>query len=669
MRTQRRPQGGQAPRAVHVARHEAQAEGRRSAPQAAPLQAPPRALTPRAGAADERGAGPPIFPRIHLALIPSETLELIRSRLDIVELVGEHVPLTRAGRSMKARCPFHQERSPSFIVSPERQTFHCFGCGEGGDAFSFVMKSENLSFMEAAEKLALRAGVKIEADRELGPADKERIRLREANEFAAHHYHELLKKDPAAEAARAYAAKRRLKKESVEGFLLGFAPRNGTLVEAAKKKGFSADLLITAGLAAKRADGSVRDYFFDRFMFPIRDAKGAFVGFGGRTLGDGEPKYLNTAETPVFSKSRVLYGLYEGLAQTRKARKTHLMEGYMDVISAHQHGLKNACAPLGTALTPEHALLIKRYVDKLFVVFDADAAGQAAAVRGAEAAISAGIKVLVATIPEGKDPDELLHAKGLAALEEALGTGLEPTVQDFDPSWRFERIKGSSETSRDLVDFKTELLIKKAGELTPESKSAISKEILLTIAQSPDDVVKDEWVRRLAHRLGITEDSLRRAGGKAIPQSNRRPLPPPPAPRTAESASYAAILSPSDLQLLGVLLKTPGSASEVLASDLESASAREIVAALRTLPLEGKWAPRLLDALQPAERAAASRLLNDDLGYDDPAAILRELTGKRRAQRRLKEIEPLVLSGNAPVDPGLRDEFQRLIAQLKGTRR
>ncbi len=605
-----------------------------------------------------------------MPLIPSETLELIRSRLDIVELVSEYVPLTRAGRNMKARCPFHLERSPSFIVSPERQTFHCFGCGEGGDAFSFVMKSESLSFMEAASKLALRAGIKIEADCELGPADKERLKMREANEFAAHHYHELLKKDAGAESARAYATQRRLSKASVEDFLLGFSPRNGTLVAAASQNGFSPDLLIKCGLAAQRADGSLRDYFFDRFMFPIRDVKGAFVGFGGRTLTDGEPKYLNSPESPVFNKSRVLYGLYEGLAETRKARKAHLMEGYMDVISAHQYGLKNACAPLGTALTFEHATLIKRYAEKIFLVFDADAAGQAAAVRGAEAAIAVGIKVLVGAVPEGKDPDELLHAKGLSALENALGTGLDLNPQDFDPSWRYERIKGGSETSRDLVDFKTELLIKKAGELTPEAKSSIAKEILLTIAQSPDDVVKDEWVRRLAARLAITEDSLRRAGGRAIPQSNRR--------RSAAQASsqpkderfaVVAALPPADLQLLGILLKTPSSAAAVASSDLESASAREIVAVLRTIALDGKWAPRLLDALAPDVRAVASRLLNDDLGYDDPAATLQMMTAKRRAQRRLKEIEPLILSGNAPVDMNLRDEFQRLVSQLKGTKR
>ncbi|MEK7382846.1 MAG: DNA primase, partial [Elusimicrobiota bacterium] len=555
-------------------------------------------------------------------MIPSETLELIRTRLDIVELVGECVALTRAGRNLKARCPFHQERSPSFIVSPERQTFHCFGCGEGGDAFSFVMKTENLTFTEAAEKLAARVGVVIEADRDLEPQEKERLKMREANEFAAQHYHNLLKKDPDAESARAYAAKRRLSKASVDGFLLGYAPRNGTLVSAAVKNGFSSDLLLRCGLAANRPGASLRDYFFDRFMFPIRDVKGAFVGFGGRTMGDGEPKYLNSPESPVFSKSRVLYGLYEGLAETRKTRKAHLMEGYMDVISAHQHGLKNSCAPLGTALTMEHAALIKRYAEKIFVVFDADSAGQAAAVRGAEAAIAVGIKVLVGAVPEGKDPDELLNSKGLAALEVALGSGLESTPKDFDPSWRYERIKGGSETSRDLVDFKTELLIKKAGELTPELKSAIAKEILITIAQSPDDVVKDEWVRRLAARLGLTEDSLRRAGGKAIPQSNRRLVAAGLSAQPTDHPISAAALPPSDIQLLGVLFKIPTSVSKLHSDDLESASAREIVAALRSIPLEGTWGPRLLDALQPAERAAASRLLNDELGYEDPASVL-----------------------------------------------
>ncbi|MFI5344889.1 MAG: DNA primase [Elusimicrobiota bacterium] len=579
-------------------------------------------------------------------MVPPETLELIRSRLDIVELVGECVQLTRAGRNMKGRCPFHQERTPSFIVSPERQTFHCFGCGEGGDAFTFVMKTENLSFVESIEKLAARVGVKVEPTQALGPQDKERLRMKEALEFAAQHYAEVLKKDASAEAARKYVASRHLNAASVEGFQLGYAPRQGNLTAAALKKGFEEEILLKCGLSARRAEGTLRDYFFDRLMFPIRDVKGAVIGFGGRTLGDGEPKYLNSPESPVFSKGRVLYGLFEGVAAVRKARRAHMMEGYMDVIAAHQHGLKTACAALGTALTPEHAALIKRYADSAVIVFDADAAGQTAAVRGAEVALASGLAVRVATVPEGKDPDELLHLKGLPALEAAL------------------------EAAVDLVAFKTELLIKRAGELTPESKSAVAKDVMGTIAQCPDDILKDEWVRRLAGRLGVNEDSLRRAGGKAIPQSRRPATAPAPAPRT--EPVRAAEIPAHDLQLLGVIFKTPASAADVPEAALESGAARLILLNLRTAqPYDKSWGPRLLGSLPPAESAVASRLLTDELGYEDPAGVLRAMLDKRERLKRLKEIEPIVLSMGAgrPVDAGLRDEYQRLVVELKGTKR
>jgi DNA primase len=579
-----------------------------------------------------------------VAMIAPETLELIRSRLDIVELVGECVQLTRAGRNMKGRCPFHQERTPSFIVSPERQTFHCFGCGEGGDAFSFVMKTENLTFVESAEKLAERVGVKVEASKTLSVDDRLRLRMKEALEFAAQHYAAILKKDPSAEAARKYVASRHLNASSVDGFQLGYAPRQGNLVQAALKKGFEEEILLKAGLAARRAEGTLRDYFFDRLMFPIRDAKGSVIGFGGRTLGDGEPKYLNSPESPVFSKGRVLYGLFEGSAAIRKSRRANLMEGYMDVIAAHQHGLKTACAALGTALTPEHSILIKRYADSAVIVFDADAAGQTAAVRGAEVALASGLAVRVATVPEGKDPDELLHLKGLPALEGAL------------------------EAAVDLVSFKTELLIKRAGELTPEAKSAVAKDVLSTIAQCPDEVLKDEWVRRLASRLGVNEDSLRRSGGKAIPQARRAAAnEAPSAPR--RDPVRAAEIPAHDLQLLGVVFKTPASAKDVPEEALDSGAARLILLNLRGVePYDKGWGGRLLSALPPAESAAASRLLTDELGYDDPAGHLRQLLDKRTRQKRLKELEPLVFSGRA-VDPDLHEEYKRLVVELKGTKR
>jgi DNA primase len=580
-------------------------------------------------------------------MVPPETLELIRSRLDIVELVGELVQLTRAGRNMKGRCPFHQERTPSFIVSPERQTFHCFGCGEGGDAFSFLMKTENLTFVESIEKLAARVGVKVEPAQALGPQDKERLRMKEALEFAAVHYAAILKKDPSAEAARKYVASRHLNAASVDGFQLGYAPRNGNLVPAALKKGFEEEILLKSGLAARRAEGTLRDYFFDRLMFPIRDAKGAVIGFGGRTLGDGEPKYLNSPESPVFSKGRVLYGLFEGSSAIRKSRRAHLMEGYMDVIAAHQHGLKTACAALGTALTPEHAILIKRYADSAILMFDADAAGQTAAVRGAEVALANGLAVRVATVPEGKDPDELLHLKGLPALEAAL------------------------EAAVDLVAFKTELLIKRAGELTPETKSAVAKDVMGTIAQCPDEVLKDEWVRRLAARLGINEDSLRRAGGRAIPQARRAPAnAAAPVPARREPVRAAEIPA-HDLQLLGVMFKTPASAKDVPEDSLDSGPARLILLNLRGAePYDKGWPSRLLTGLPPAESAVASRLLTDELGYDDPAGHLRGMLDKRARLKRYNELQSMISSDKAgPVDPALREEFQRLVVELKGSKR
>lgn len=540
-----------------------------------------------------------------MGLIPTETLDAIRQKIDIVALVGERVQLVRSGKSSKGCCPFHKESTPSFSVNDERKTFHCFGCGESGDVFAFVMKAENISFVEAIEKLADRAGVVIPAARVANPLDAERLRIKEVLEFAATHYASLLKKDPSAEGARQYIVSRHLNAASVEEFQLGYSPRQDNFTPIALKKGYDEGILLKAGLAARRSDGRLRDYFFGRLMFPIKDVKGAVIGLGGRTMDDSGPKYLNSPESSVFSKGRVLYGLYEGVADVRKERRACLMEGYMDVISAHQHGLKTACATLGTALTPEHVELIKRYVDKAVIVFDADNAGQSAAVRGAEAALAGGLDVRVASVSQGKDPDEFLHANGCEAFKALL------------------------DASVDLVAFKTELLIKRGGQLTSESKSAIAKDVLRSIAQCPDEILKDEWVRRLAVRLGVNEEALRRTGGKAIPQSGRvvvataaRPKA-PPRPRPNE-------MSPQELQLLGVMVKAPTAAAAMEENFFDSASARLIFLKFRAAaPYDAGWPARLLEALPPWEAAAVSRLLADELRYGDPSAVLRTMISKR----------------------------------------
>ncbi len=571
-----------------------------------------------------------------MALIPPETIEAIRSKLDIVELVSEYVPgLSRAGRNMKGRCPFHQERTPSFIVSPERQTFHCFGCGEGGDVFTFLRKIENLSFGEAAEKLAARVGVRIEST-ELGPEQKERLKLKELLEFAAGHYHAALGA-PDAAAARQYFAKRHLSEAVIKDFQLGFASKSGSLVDAALKKGFTKDQLVKAGLAAVRDGGRVREYFFDRVLFPIRDAKGSVVGFGGRTMGDGEPKYLNTPETPVFSKGRVLYALSQASPAIRKARQLLLMEGYMDVIASHQHGIQTACAPLGTALTPEHATLVKRHASDVVIVFDADNAGINAAVRGAEILLAAGLSVRIATVPSGKDPDEHLHQFGAAAFQ-----------------------KDCLDKAVDLVEFKTETLLKRAGTpLTPESKSAIAKDVLATIAQCPDEILKAEWTRRLSQRLDVQEGALKR-------QLDKTPGVKQPAPRATERHEPAA-LTQEDEQLLVLLLKDAKLTSLVDEGDLASKAAKTIWKGLKEVSGSQDWAGRLLDSLPEGERVSASQLLVlvGELQSEDTPGLVKSILAKRRGLVRLKEIEPKVMAGDA----GLKGEYLKLLSELKGSRR
>lgn len=573
-----------------------------------------------------------------MGLIPPESLEAIRAKLDIVELVSEHVPgLTRAGRNMKGRCPFHQERTPSFIVSPERQTYHCFGCGEGGDAFSFVMKLENLSFTEAVEKLAERVGVTITKADALGPEQKERLKLKEALEFARRFYHDALIKDPAGEPARRYLAGRRVDAAAVESFSLGFASRNSSLIAEAKRQGFSPEILVKAGLAASR-DGRLREYFFDRVLFPIRDSKGAVVAFGGRTMGDGQPKYLNSPETPLFSKGRMLYGLSEGDGAARKARHALLMEGYMDVIAAHQHGLKTACAALGTALTQDHAGLLKRMCDSVTIVFDADSAGLNAAVRGAEILLAAGLAVRIATVPEGKDPDEHLHGFGRESFETRC---LDRAVE--------------------LVEFKTRLLISREPQpLSPQSKANVAKQVLATISECPDEILKEEWIKRLAAKLDVSAETLRKEG-RLVPRA-RAAARPAPAPSAGSVTPAAQPIPANERQFLEILLKQPRLSAQVAEEDFTNLAAARIWKVLVSLsPWEGDWSARLLEGLEAAERRAASALLVSDL-ESTPEVVAAALERLRR-HNRLAAYEKLRKLGR--LDAAGELEYARLLVESR----
>ncbi|HSP55376.1 MAG TPA: DNA primase, partial [Dehalococcoidia bacterium] len=360
-------------------------------------------------------------------------VEEIKSRLDIVDVIGQYVTLQKAGRTFKAPCPFHSERTPSFIVSPDRQSWHCFGaCGTGGDIFSFVMKREGIEFPEALHMLAERAGVKLQERRVSEEQDKQRGRLYAANEAAAHYYRDLLLKGDGARHAREYLEKRGLDTAAVETFLLGYSPQDWeALLAHLRKYGFTDREALQAGLAIEGERG-LHDRFRGRLMFAINDQKGRVIGFGARALDDSLPKYINTSQTALFDKGGVLYALDRAQTGIRREGRAVIVEGYMDAIAAHQYAFDNVIAQMGTALTERQVRIVKKLANEVVLALDADAAGSQAMVRGHEVVReamdesgravpviswrglvgyqeSAAVNLRIAVLPEGRDPDDVIR--------------------------------------------------------------------------------------------------------------------------------------------------------------------------------------------------------------------------------------------------------------------
>lgn len=415
------------------------------------------------------------------------TIDSIRERIDIIDVVREYIPaLKKSGRNFKACCPFHNERTPSFNVDPDKQLFYCFGCQKGGNVFNFVMEMDKSSFVEAARKLAQRAGIEWESpDQAMGPREKERLQIKRVLEFACGFYRKALVSSPAAEGARRYISSRKISPAVLEKFEVGFAPPYGdAFISAALKAGYAVEILLKAGLAW-RGENSTRDYFRGRILFPIRNARGEVIGFGGRVLGDAQPKYLNSPETPVFFKGKVLYGILQALPTVRKAGKILLLEGYMDVLAAHQFGIEYAAAPLGTALTTDHAAFLKRCCDDVAVMFDPDEAGIRASMKGAGVLMEAGLFVKIARLGGKHDPDEFLHKYGRGAFEKVLTAAM------------------------DLIEFQTEVMLEGfKSPLRPDEKAKAAEKLLETISRQPDSIVRSEWVKYVAKKLDVAENVL-----------------------------------------------------------------------------------------------------------------------------------------------------------------
>ena len=425
-------------------------------------------------------------------------IEEIKNKLDIVGLVNEYAPLKKAGRNYKALCPFHNEKTASFMVSPDRQIFKCFGCSEGGDIFAFYKRIEGVEFGEAMKVLANRAGVRL---KEFKPtrAEQQRETLFKAHELASRFYHHLLTKHPAGKKALDYLKARGVKQKSIADFQLGFAPeKESPLVDYLKKKEFSIQDITISGLGTV-STGKPRDWFRGRIMFPISDTSGRCVAFSGRALGNTEPKYLNSPETPVFSKSKALYGINLAKANIQKEKSAVLVEGNLDVISSFQIGVTNVVAPLGTSLTETQIEILKRWAENLLFAFDTDLAGDAAAKRAITMAENADMNIRIVQLSSGKDPDDLIRKDPLL--------------------W-----KKAVKSAVPIYDYYIESAIKNYGVEGAEAKRKIAAEVLPQIAAINNDIFKAHYLQLIASRLRVEEDVLREAlkkyqAGEKMPPS------------------------------------------------------------------------------------------------------------------------------------------------------
>jgi len=591
-------------------------------------------------------------------------VEEIKERLDIVEVISPYVRLRKAGRTFKGLCPFHTEKTPSFIVYPDGH-YHCFGCWASGDVFTFVMRTENLEFREALQLLAERAGVVLESRPQAVAEDKLRPRLRELLAAATQYYHNLLLRSSEAQAARQYVAHRGLTAPTVEGWQLGYALESW---DAASNyllgRGYSLDDLVAAGMVVERQGGGYYDRFRHRLLFPIRDAKGNVTGFGARALGDEQPKYLNSPQTLLFDKSATLYGIEHAQEAIRRRDQVIIVEGYMDVLIPHQMGISNVVASLGTALTDRQVRLLKRLSKNIILALDADAAGEEATLRGLEVArealervavpawrplirfeykLDADIRIL--SLPPGQDPDEV--------------------VRRSTAEWQH-----LVETALPIVDFYFQVVTARLDLTSPKGKSAAVERLIPLIREVPDPVAQAHYVQKLARLVRMderqVETQLRRAPtGRPWPAAGEPPPPTSREPRPSSPEDYALALllvEPTLYWQVGDLELGP--------DDFVRTENRETFAAFQTYISQSEWfeleafrqtlEPALhahLDALL-AQGASRPPLPGEELEHDLRECLLRLREGRLRAE--LAELPSLLQEAQAAGD---QETVQRLAQQ------
>jgi DNA primase len=605
-------------------------------------------------------------------------LDEIRSRVDLVDLVGQFVNLKRAGENWKALCPFHAEKTPSFTVNPKRGIFHCFGCGAGGDAFSFLMRQDRLSFPEAVRALAQRAGVDLPSARGshgTGEPDGKTEALLRAMALAAQFYEEALWSRPEGERARRYLETRGISPDVARRFGVGYAPEGWDhLLTVLTGESIAEEVIVQAGLALPRQTGSgCYDRFRGRLLFPIRDHQARVIAFGGRAMGNEEPKYLNSPETPLYVKGRTLYALDLAKSAMREKNRGLIVEGYVDCLMAHQHGFTETVAALGTAFTPAQLGLLRRYADEVITFFDADAAGQKASSRAEEmmdsfmeiqdlgwtVARTGGFEkpgsppVKVALLPAGHDPDSFLRAEGAAAFHERIAE------------------------ARSILSYVMEKALAEEEMATARGRAAAHARAALILSKVPNAAEATSLAREAALRLGVDptqlwieaqrlQGSLRAGGARSFDTGAT--------PNNAETPRPSA----HERDLMAFLLQVPEARSELLqtleAEDLTHPGLRALVAALKGRP---DVAPEtLMAALEgEAERSLLAALLVEERSWADPGGMIIEYRRRyeiRHRLKRIREVSRAIAQAQASRDPSLSrleselGELQRQAQEVRG---
>jgi DNA primase len=598
-------------------------------------------------------------------VIPDELVDEVRARADIVEIIGEHVALKRAGKDYKARCPFHEERTPSFYVVPSKGFYKCFGCNEAGDVFTFLMKRLGLSFVDAVKYVAERAGVEIREASRQGGEDPYR-HLHEANAFAQEFFQKSLWDESKGKEARGYLRKRGIGREIAERFGLGFAPDEWrALREAAAVHGIEDEVLLEVGLLVQRDEGKEPyDRFRSRIIFPIESASGKVLAFGGRvmgTSGKGMPKYLNSPESPVYHKGEVLYGLSWAKNTIRREEGALIVEGYMDAVSLAAGGIDNAVAPLGTSMTEEQARLLARYCARVYLLFDSDPAGLKATFRAGDVLLAAGLHPAVVTLPPGEDPDTTVRKEGPEAVREYLNQAV------------------------DVLDRKLQILEERDYFSSIERTRSAVDRLLPTLRAAKDPTLRDIYVAKVAERTGVRRETLNAELEKKDLATPARTRPRPSS--QGESPVLAPVSLGAERKLLLLLIQSRDfvdlAAERVGPEEFSDPDFRAVFQALVEDPelahppvgMDPRTASKLEELLGDRERLAeASRVFEDSVGQiketrlaaradhlrnamsqeTDPSrqqALMQELEEVARLRRELKtDWRPAIRRRRDPVD-------------------